>query len=295
MHSRDALTRTLMSISIADRIPLPSRPEVSSWAVKLGRFGLAARGVVYAMVGILAARVAFGYGGKLTDKQGAVHAMEQLPFGSIVLWAVALGLLGYVAWRFAQAFMDLDGKGSDRKGLMKRAAALCSGLAYLGLSTGALASAAGKPGLALGGGTGGDAAARDWTAWLLSQPFGRWLVGIVGLVIAGVAIRQLYQGITCKFTKHLRGGGLTATQEKWSRRAGRVGYTARGVAFALIAWFIISAALHSNPQEAGGLTAAFRALSQQDYGRWLLAAVGIGFALFGVYSLIEARYRRIGR
>jgi hypothetical protein len=220
--------------------------------------------------------------------------MEQLPFGNVVLWAVALGLLGYVAWRFAQAFMDLDRNGTDRKGLAKRAAALCSGVAYAGLSTGALAAAARMPGLALGKGGGSDAAAKDWTAWLMTQPFGRWLVGIAGLVIAGMAIRQFYQGISCSFTKHLRGGGLTSQQEEWSRRAGRIGYTARGVAFALIAWFIISAALHSNPQEAGGLTAAFRALARQPYGPWLLAAVGFGFAFFGVYSMIEARYRRIG-
>ena len=262
--------------------------------MRLGRFGLAARGLVYLMVGVLAARVAFGLGGRLTDREGAVSAMERLPFGGAILWAVALGLLGYVAWRFAQAFMDLDHNGTDRKGLMKRAAALCSGIAYAGLSTGSLAAAAGIPGLAVGKGAGSDAAAKDWTAWLMAQPLGRWLVGIAGLVIAGMAIWQFYQGISCKFTKHLRGGGLNSEQEEWGRRAGRIGYTARGVAFGLIAWFIISAAVHSNPQEAGGLTAAFRALARQAYGPWLLAAVGFGFALFGVYSMIEARYRRIG-
>jgi hypothetical protein len=249
------------------------------------------------MVGFLAMKTAAGVGGKLTDKEGAVGAIEQLPFGHAVLWIVALGLVGYVLWRFAVAILDADGHGTDRKGLMKRAAAMGSGLAHAGVSTAAIALAANRPGLSLGGGGqgGGDAAAQDWTAWLMSQHFGRWLVAIAGAVVGGVAIYQFYQAISCKFTKHLRGGGITCEQEKWTRRVGRAGYAARGVAFGLIAWFLVQAALKSDATEAGGLAAAFRKIAEQPYGSWLLAAVGLGFAMFGVHSIVEARYRRFGR
>jgi hypothetical protein len=256
--------------------------------------GLAARGFVYAMVGFLALKTAFGLGGKPTDKQGAVREIERLPFGRVVLWVVGIGLLGYILWRLAQAVLDLDHRGRDAKGLWKRAAAMGSGLAYAGLSTAALALAAQQPKWRVGSGTGGDASARDWTAWLMAQPFGRWLVGAAAAVVGGIAVYQFFQAITAKFTKHLRGGGLTKAQEEWSRRAGRMGHAARGVAFGLIAWFLFKAALESNASEAGGLAAAFRKLAEQPYGMWLLAAVGFGFVMFGAYSFVEARYRRIG-
>src|SRR5687767_10464564 len=104
--------RNLMKAA-ASHFPASFRHDAESWVVRLGRLGFAARGFVYIMVGVLAARAAFGFGGQVTDKQGAVQAMEKLPFGNFVLWVVGFGLVGYIAWRFAQAFMDLDHYGSD--------------------------------------------------------------------------------------------------------------------------------------------------------------------------------------
>ena len=285
--------QNLMAFSAAIRSG-SYRNEAAHWAVKLGRFGLVARGLVYLMVGFLAVRAAIGIGGKFTDKQGAVNEIELLPFGNVIMWAVALGLFAYIAWRFTHAVLDLDHKGSDLKGLAKRSGGIFSGLAYSGVATAALAAAAHRPSLRLGKGGGGDAAAQDWTAWLMSQPFGRALALAAGATIAAIAIFQLYQAVTCKFAKHIRGGGLTASQETWSRRIGRVGYAARGIAFGVIAWFIVDAAVEKDAERAGGLASAFRTLADQPYGQWLVGAVGAGFGLFGIYSMIEARYRRIG-
>jgi hypothetical protein len=282
-----------MKTALASGLPAFTRFDAESWVARLGRLGFAARGFVYIVLGIVAARAAFGFGGKVTDKQGAVREMQKLPFGDFVLWVVGIGLLGYIAWRFAQAFMDLDHKGSDLKGLTKRAGAVIVGLAHLGICSAALALAAHRPKWNLRSGRSSDAAAQDWTAWLMSQPFGRWLVAIAGGVVGAIAGYQFYRAITCDFTKHL-GGGLTATQEMWSRRVGRIGYAARGVAFALIAWFLVKAALEFDPSRAGGLGTALRTLKSQPFGAWMLGAVGAGLALFGVYSIVEARYRRIG-
>jgi len=273
-----------------------AKHNVASWAAKLGRLGLAARGIVYIMVGYLAVAAAAGRGGKLTDKQGALVEIDRLPFGDAILWVVAVGLIGYVTWRILQGVLDLDAQGTSRKGLSKRAASLSSGVAYASLSTAALSAALGKSRLHFGSAPSrGDAAAQDWTAWLMSQPFGQWLVGIAGAVVGGVALYQFYQAISCRFTKHLRGEGLTREQETWSRRAGQMGYASRGVAFSLVAWFLVNAALHSNSKEAGGLAKALRTLSHQPHGTWLLGIVGLGLALFGAYSIIESRYRRIGQ
>ena len=108
------------------------------------------------------------------------------------------------------------------------------------------------------------------------------------------AIAQFARAITASFTKHLRGGELSHEQEEWARRAGRAGFAARGVAFALIAWFFLQAARQHDAGEAGGLRAALQTLAAQPSGSTLLAIVGGGLALFGAYSLVEARYRRIG-
>ncbi|MHA3774396.1 DUF1206 domain-containing protein [Verrucomicrobiota bacterium sgz303538] len=266
---------------------MPDQHDVATWAVTLGRFGLAARGLVYLVLGLLAAKAGFLGGGKVTDQRGAMQQIGESPFGDVLLWVVALALIGYIVWRITAAVLDLEHYGSDAKGMVKRVGVLLSGLAYAGVSTTALALAAGRPA------KGGEQQAQDRTAWLMSQPFGKWLVGIVGLIILGIAIFQFYQAISCKFCERL-GSGLTGEQQTWSRRAGRLGYAARGIAFLLIGWFFLQAAVHSDPSQAGGLALALQTLARQPYGPWLLGLVGSGLGLFGLFSFIEARYRRIG-
>jgi hypothetical protein len=281
---------TTMSATAVSPLSDLDRQHVAAVASKLGRFGLAARGAVYVVLGVLAAKAAFGHRGAVTDQQGAVQTIAHSPAGHIMLWVVGLGLVGFIVWRLAQAFLDIEHHGTDRKGLLKRTAAFISGVAYIGISSTALSIAAGRSGAK--GGAAGDQQAQDHTAWLMEQPFGRWLVGAVAVIIAGVALYQFYQAITAKFADKLRGGGLTADQETWVRRAGRWGHAARGVAFAVISWFIFQAAMDANAAEAGGMASALQTIAQQPQGKWLLAITGVGLALFGAYSLAEARYRR---
>src|SRR5690349_10614398 len=85
--------------------------------VTLGRFGYAAKGVVYAVVGILAVQAALGRGGETTSSSGALQQIAAQPFGQILLGITAIGLIGYVIWRFVQAGMDTENKGTDAKGM----------------------------------------------------------------------------------------------------------------------------------------------------------------------------------
>lgn len=112
----------------------------------MGRLGFAAKGIVYAIVGVLAALVAVGAGGALTDSQGALQLVIQLPFGQLLLGLVALGLIAYAIWRGVQAFKDTERKGNDAKGLLTRTGYLISGLIYAGLAfTSAACSATNYP------------------------------------------------------------------------------------------------------------------------------------------------------
>ena len=248
----------------------------------LGRAGLAARGLVYVVVGALAAMAAFGIGGgKVVDQRDAVRWMGSSPVGDAALWVIGAGLVSYALWRFAQA-ARLGGDRDSKAG--KRAVALIRGIAYAGLATTAFAQAVGSS-----SGSGEQSRA----SWLMSQPFGRWLVAAVGVAILAAALFQFYRAFTESFAKKLSAHELTADQERWSRLAGRLGHSARGIAFGLIGWFFLRAGMHSDASEAGGLALALRTVRSQPSGDTLLAVVAIGLALFGVYSLIEARYRRI--
>lgn len=149
------------------------------WIERLARFGYASKGVVYGIVGLLAAQAASGEGGKTTDTRGALRTILTQPFGKVLLSLVAIGLMGYVLWRFVETIKDPDNKGKDAKGLAQRLGYAVNGLIYAGLAFSAIS-------LVLGSGSGSSNSTEDWTAILLSQPFGQWLVGTVGAFVIGL-------------------------------------------------------------------------------------------------------------
>lgn len=260
--------------------------EMSPWVEPLGRFGYAAKGVVYAIVGVLAAQAAFGAGGETTDTQGALQRIVEAPFGKVLLGIVAVGLLGYAIWRFVQAFLDTENKGSDAKGYIVRLAYAGVGIAYLALAFTAVQ-------MLTGAGNGGGNQEQGWTARLLAQPFGRVLVGLVGAIIVGVGLYQLYKGVSAKFREKLRLHEMSGTEQTWATRAGQAGFAARGIVFGIIGALLIGAGLRADANEARGFDGALQTLAEQPYGPWLLGIVALGLIGYGFFCLVEARYRRM--
>lgn len=258
----------------------------SPWVEGLARFGYAARGVVYAIIGILAVQAAFGAGGRTTDSQGAIRTLAEQ--SRVLLVLVAIGLFGYSLWRFLQAALDPEHKGNDPKGLLHRGAMIASGVVYGGLALAAvrIVMGAGNP-------EGGDASRQRLAADLMSRPFGRWLVALFGVAVIVSGLFQLRQGYTKKFCEKLRLDELDAAIRHRVVQAGQLGFLSRGSVFLIMGFFLIQAAWDSNPGEARGLAGALATLAQQPYGPWLLGLVAVGLVAFGVYSLVEARYRRI--
>jgi hypothetical protein len=261
--------------------------EYGSWVVALGRFGYVAKGVVYLVVGGLAARAAWGDGGGTTDSRGALSQIVQAPLGSLALALMALGFVGYAAWRLVQALLDTERKGSDARGLLTRGTYLVVGAVYLGLALSAVRLLLGS-----GGGSGEDST-RDWTAWLLGQPLGPWLVGLAGLVTLGVGVSHAYIGLSARFRQQLKLEEMGGDVGRWVTLLGRVGFTARAVVFCLLGLFLLSAAWYAEPGQARGLAGALDALSQQPAGPWLLGAVALGLFAYGVFALAEARFGRM--
>jgi hypothetical protein len=253
------------------------------WVEPLARFGYAARGVVYLLIGWLAVETALGARRHATDSHGALRyvAEKSIP----LLWLLAVGLLGYALWRLVQGALDTEGKGDDPKGLAKRAGMVGSGVIYSGL---ALAAAR----LAMGAHDSGGQAAQAWTARLMSIPFGRWLVAGVGIGVLIGGVMQIRRGWLGKLSDTLV-QGISASQRQLALRAGKLGLIARGIVFLIIGGFLIEAAIRIDASRVRGLSGALETLARQSHGALLLGATALGLAAFGVYSLLLARYRRI--
>jgi hypothetical protein len=257
-----------------------------SWIEHLARFGYFAYGGVYLLVGVLAVQAAFSGADQAAGQQGALRTVLVAPLGRILLCIIALGLLAYTAWRLYEGVMDPEDEGRDLKGIVKRLDHVLNGVFH-----GALAFTAGQ--LALGSRGGGGGSPDDWTATLMSQPFGRWLVVVAGVVIVGAGLYQFYNAYKADFREKLETGEMSPREKKWTTHAGRLGYAARGVVFGVIGVFLIQAALQADPDEARGLGGALETLARQPFGPYLLGAVALGFVAYGVFMFVTARYRRI--
>jgi hypothetical protein len=250
----------------------------------LARAGFVSRGVVYGVIGILAIKLALGAGGKTTDQSGALRTIARQPFGEVLLVLVAIGLAGYSLWRLLHALLGHGPERSDSG--FDRVAALGSGIAY-----GAICAVAVEILLGSGGGTSGHAAKA--TAGVLGWPGGTWLVGIAGGVFIGIAAYQGYRGVTQDFLKDAKTETMSDPIRKWYKLVATSGHLARAVVFGLVGVFVIKAAVDFDPSKAVGLDGALAKLAHQSYGSVLLGIVAAGLVAFALYSLADARYRRI--
>jgi hypothetical protein len=256
------------------------RAAHSDWLERLGRAGLAAQGLSYALVGVLALKLAFGAGGKATSRQGAFDSLAHDPFGKAVLIGLAIGFAGYAAWRLANALLDRKRRGDDAPGLAKRAGELAKGLLYLGLLWSVLHAVIDSH--ASGGGN-----QQKETAGVLEWPVGRWLVLAAGIAVLGAAGWNVYRGVARKFEKQLR------RTPDWVKPLGVIGLCARGVVFAVIGWFVIKAALEFDPKQAVGLGGALAELAHAPYGGAVLGITAAGLLVFAAFCLAQARYRDV--
>jgi hypothetical protein len=255
----------------------------------LGRFGYAAKGAVYILVGTLAVQAALGQdGGQTTDQTGALTKIASLPFGKFLLGLLIVGLFGYALWRIVQGALDTEHKGDEAKGLLARAVYVGIGVIYSSLAFSAIKLLMGS-----GASAGSSEKTQGWTAWLMDQPFGIWLVAIAGLVVFANGVMQLYKAWKSNLTEDIHLTDVGAQHADLVTKIGRAGYSARGVAFMMIGGFLVGAAFHRNPSEAQGLDGILATLAAQPFGPYLLGAVALGLACYGVFALVEARYRRM--
>jgi hypothetical protein len=263
----------------------------SGWYAWLARGGLVAKGVSVGLVAALAIGVAVGAGGKTTSRQGALETVGHHSWGKVVLVLLALGFAAYALWRFVQAFAEREDEPGEKAALKtwgKRAGYVGRGLIYAGLTATTV-----KLLIGAGGQQSQNQKAHQTTATVLHWPAGRWLVGAAGVAIFAAGLWNLYRGISQKFEDRWRTGEMSETERKWGGRAGVAGHLARAVVFSLIGIFVAKAALDYNPQDAIGLDGALQKLATAGYGPYLLGVTAAGLLCYGLFCLVDARYRDV--
>jgi NADH:ubiquinone oxidoreductase subunit 5 (subunit L)/multisubunit Na+/H+ antiporter MnhA subunit len=256
------------------------------WLAVLARVGLVAKGISFAIVGVLALELALGEGGKSTSREGALATLARHGFGKALLFALAAGFAAYALWRVAQALFERDEE--DTKRWAKRAGYLGRAAIYAGLTYSAIKLATGHTAM-----QSQNERAHKTTAQILSWPAGRWLVGLAGACIAGAGLYNGYRGVTKSFVEKWDSAGMSDSVRRWATRIGVVGLLARLVVFSLIGFFAIRAAIEYDPQEAIGLDGALQKLTHQSYGPWLLGITAAGLLAYALFCFADARYRRV--
>jgi len=263
----------------------------SGWYSWLARLGLVAKGISYGIVAGLAIAVAVGAGGKTTSRQGALESLAAHSWGKVLLIVLAAGFAAYAIWRFFEALAEGEDE-ADEKGALKkwgkRAGYIGRGLIYAGLTITAV-----KLLIGAGGQESQNEKAHKTTATVLDWPGGRWLVGIAGATIVGAGLWNLYRAVTKKFEDNWRADEMSEAERTWGGRAGMAGHIARGVVFALIGIFVTKAAIEFDPRDAIGFDGALRKLAEASYGPYLLGLTAGGLLCYGLFCLVDARYRDV--
>jgi Domain of Unknown Function (DUF1206) len=251
----------------------------------VARVGLVAYGVVHLLIGWLALQIAWGAASESADSSGALTTLAVQPFGKVLLWLVAVGLVALALWQASEViwgYRNLDGAKRVRKQVTSAAKAVI--FAALGVSAALVA---------LGSGSSSSQSQEQATTGVLAWPGGQVIVVLTGLIIIGVGVAGVVKGVKKSFSEEIDTSSMSPTARKGVARLGQVGYIAKGVALGVVGGLLSYAALTFDRQKGQGLDGALQTILAQPFGKFLLTAVALGFAAFGLFAILQSRYRRM--
>ena len=252
----------------------------------LARVGLVAYGVVHLLISWLALQLAWSTSSsKSADLSGALKTVADQPFGKILLWLVAVGLVALALWQASEViwgYRRLEGAKRVRSRLISSAKAVI--YAALGVAAASVA---------LGSGASSSQSQQEATSGVLALPGGRTVVVVTGLIVVTVGVAAIVKGLQESFAEEIDTSPMSPVAQKAVARLGQVGYIAKGMGLGLIGSLLSYAALTFDKQKAPGLDGTLQTILAQPFGKYLLTAAALGFLAFGLFALLQTRYRRM--
>jgi hypothetical protein len=251
----------------------------------VARAGLIAYGVVHLLIGWLAVQIAWSASdSKSADTSGALKTLADQPFGKFLLWLVALGLVALALWQASEAFWGhRNREGAERLRKQVTSGAMAVIYAALGFSAASIA---------LGSGSSSTQSQKHATSGVLAWPGGRVIVVVAGLILIAVGVAHLVKGVKKSFAEEIDTSSMSPVARKGVAQVGQIGYIAKGVALGLVGGLLSYATLTLDRQKQG-LDGAMQTILAQPFGRFLLTAAALGFVAFGVFAILQSRYRRM--
>lgn len=250
------------------------------WLDHAVRVGMVAYGLVHLLIAWLAFQLILGGSKESASSSGALHELAQQPFGRVLVWAVAVGLFLLVFWRLLEAWTgheDEDGGTRTRKRLGSALKAVLYG-------------AVGVSAVRIAVGEGSKGGKDSTTATLMNLPAGQFLVGAIGLAIVGYGVRLIYRAWSEGFADHLDAQGKRGDSGTAYFAFAKAGYTSKGLAVGIIGGLFLYAAVTHEAKKSGGLDQALQKVLQQPFGQWMLAAMALGIACYGLFCFARARH-----
>lgn len=250
--------------------------------------GYIAKGVVYFMVGLLTVQTTIGLGGQTSNATDALQEIIYRPFGRILLIAIMIGLIAHAAWRILQGVVDPENRGSSAGVKLFRLIDFLTGCLYLSISFAAWQILRG-----LSTQDGGQKT-EVWVGRILDLPYGTWLVLICAIAILIGGLYQFYSAWNARFDHSFDQSSISKKERTVLRSLGRVGISAWGVVYCMVAYLFYNASVTYDAEAAGGLSQALATLRDQPFGQWVLGITSAGLLIYGIYLLILSYYHRVG-
>jgi hypothetical protein len=251
----------------------------------VARAGLIAYGVVHLLIGWLAVQLAWSASdSKSADVSGALKTLAGQPLGKVLLWLVAVGLVALALWQASEVIWGYRNReGAERVRKQVTGGAMAVIYAALGVSAASFA---------LGSGSSSSQSQKQATSGVLAWPAGRVIVVVTGLILIGVGVAHVVKGVKQSFAEEIDTSAMSPVARQVVARLGQIGYVAKGVALGLVGGLLSYATLSFDRQEQG-LDGAMQTILAQPFGRFLLTAAALGFVAFGVFAILQSRYRRM--
>ena len=268
------------------RVELP-RFAFNIWSTSLQRLGLVVRGVLYALVGVVAIAAIIGLRDSV-DLQGSVTLIEQNALKFPVGIFAAAGLLGYALWSIVRAIDDPLERGSTFHGVMSRMAFLGSAGAYTGLALFSIQ-------FAMGGSSGSGGGLPFGIDKLLGTQLTPLVLPVFGAVVVTTGLGQFADAWIAPFKTDFLPQQSNPHQWRAWVFAGRVGLFGRGIAFTAIGLLMVIGAFTGHAHWNYGLTRAFAVLLGLPAGAVIVTIVALGFIALGLQSATSPPVLRMKR